>query len=120
MPVDPVYVPNADRHVLQRLTRQRERLEAEVATIKRRLIALVRWASPAIEAVLPDFPNQSGAGILHDMFNPADVIKARRTTLLGLVAKYVATIPIPVRLRTSRWTASKLQRSRHGASVELR
>ena len=30
VPVDPVYVPNADRHALQRLTRQRERLEEEV------------------------------------------------------------------------------------------
>ena len=46
VPVDPVYVPNADRHALQRLTRQRERLEDEVTTIKRRLIDLVRWASP--------------------------------------------------------------------------
>ena len=33
VPVDPVYVPNADRHALQRLTRQRERLEDEVSTI---------------------------------------------------------------------------------------
>jgi hypothetical protein len=46
VPVDPVYVPNADRHALQRLTRQRERLEDEVSTIKRRLIDRVRWACP--------------------------------------------------------------------------
>jgi len=52
VPVDPVYVPNADRHALQRLTRQRERLEDEVSTIKRRLIDLVRWACPAIEATI--------------------------------------------------------------------
>ena len=90
VPVDPVYVPNADRHALQRLTRQRERLEEEVTTIKRRLIDLVRWASPAIEAVLPDFRTNLALAILHDMFNPADVIKARRTTLLGFVAKHAS------------------------------
>ena len=55
VPVDPVYVPNADRHALQRLTRQRERLEDEVSAIKRRLIDLVRWACPAIEAVCQIF-----------------------------------------------------------------
>ena len=90
VPVDPVYVPNADRHALQRLTRQRERLEEEVATIKRRLIDLVRWASPAIEAVLPDFRTNLALAILHDLFNPADVIKARRTMLLRFVAKHAS------------------------------
>jgi transposase len=90
VPVDPVYVPNADRHALQRLTRQRERLEDEVSTIKRRLIDLVRWACPAIEAVLPDFRTNLALAVLHDLFNPASVIKARRTTLLGFIAKHAS------------------------------
>jgi transposase len=90
VPVDPVYIPNADRHALQRLTRQRERLEEEVATIKRRLIDLVRWACPAIEAVLPDFRTNLALAILHDLFNPADVIKARRTMLLRFAAKHAS------------------------------
>ena len=37
---DPVYVPDAERHALQRLTRQRERLEDELTSIKRRLLDL--------------------------------------------------------------------------------
>jgi transposase len=90
VPVDPVYVPNADRHALQRLTRQRERLEDEVSTIKRRLIDLVRWACPAIEAVLPDFRTNLSLAVLHDLLNPTTVIKARRTTLRGFIAKYAS------------------------------
>ena len=54
MRTDPVYVPDAERHALQRLTRQRERFEEELNSIKRRLLDLVRWACPAIEDVLPD------------------------------------------------------------------
>jgi transposase len=87
VPADPVYVPTADRHALQRLTRQRERLEEEASTIKRRLIDLVRWACPAIEAVLPDFRTNLALAILHDLFDPAIVTKTRRTTLLGFIAK---------------------------------
>jgi transposase len=90
VPTDPVYVPNADRHALQRLTRQRERLEEEVATIKRRLIDLVRWACPAIEAVLPDFRTHLALAVLHDLFDPAIVTKTRRTTLLGFIAKHAS------------------------------
>jgi transposase len=124
VPVDPVYVPNADRHALQRLTRQRERLEEEVATIKRRLIDLVRWASPAIEAVLPDFRTNLALGILHDMFNPADVIKARRTTLLGLVAKYASgnhphTGPFADKLVDGLKAAAIETRRLHGTAVNF-
>ena len=46
IPADPVFVPNAEQHALQRLTRQRERLEDEVTAIKRRLLDLIRWACP--------------------------------------------------------------------------
>lgn len=124
VPVDPVYVPNADRHAKQRLTRQRERLEEEVATIKRRLIDLVRWASPAIEAVLPDFRTNLVLAILHDMFNPADVIKARRTTLLGLVAKHASgnhphTGPFADKLVDGLKAAAIETRRLHGTAVNF-
>lgn len=88
VPVDPVYVPDAERHALQRLTRQRERLEDEAAAIKRRLLDLVRWACPALEPVLPDFRTQLALAILHDLLDPVGVSKARRTTLLRFIAKH--------------------------------
>ena len=124
VPVDPVYVPNADRHALQRLTRQRERLEEEVTTIKRRLIDLVRWASPAIEAILPDFRTNLALATLHDMFNPADVIKARRTTLLGFVAKHASgnhphTGPFADKLVDGLKAAALETQRLHGASVNF-
>lgn len=90
VPVDPVYVPDAERHALQRLTRQRERLEDEVSAIKRRLLDLVRWAYPAIEAVLPDFRTNLSLAILHDLIDPDRVAKARRTTLLRFVADHAS------------------------------
>jgi transposase len=85
---DPVYVPSAERHALQRLTRQRERLEDEVTAIKRRLLDLVRWACPALEAVLPEFRTNLALAVLHDLLDPARVAKARRATLLRFVAQH--------------------------------
>jgi len=90
VPADPVYVPNADRHALQRLTRQRERLEDELTSIKRRLLDLIRWACPAVEAVLPDLRTNLSLAVLHDLFDPATVAKTRRTTLLRFVAKHAS------------------------------
>ncbi|MGK7871438.1 transposase [Falsiroseomonas sp. E2-1-a20] len=90
VPADTLYVPDAERHALQRLTRQRERLEDEVSAIKRRLLDLVRWACPALEAVLPDFRTNLALAVLHDLLDPAQVIKARRTTLLRFVAEHAS------------------------------
>ena len=90
VPADPVYVPDAERHALQRLTRQRERLEDELTAIKRRLLDLVRWACPAIEAVLPDLRTNLSLAVLHDLLDPACVTKARRTTLLRFVAQHAS------------------------------
>src|SRR6056297_1927597 len=52
--LDPVHVPSPKSHALQRLTKQRGRLQDKVAASKRRLMDLVRWASPVLERVLPD------------------------------------------------------------------
>jgi transposase len=83
-------VPDAERHALQRLTRQRERLEDEVTAIKRRLLDLVRWACPALEAVLPDLRTNLSLAVLHDLLDPARVIKARRSALLRFVAAHAS------------------------------
>ena len=89
-PAEQVYVPDAERHALQRLTRQRERLEDEVTAIKRRLLDLVRWACPALEAVLPDLRTNLSLAVLHDLLDPARVIKARRSALLRFVAAHAS------------------------------
>ena len=89
-PTDPVFIPSAQQHALQRLTRQRERLEDELTSIKRRLLDLVRWACPALETVLPDLRTNLALAVLHDLLDPACVSKARRTTLLRFVANHAS------------------------------
>jgi transposase len=124
VPADPVYVPNADRHALQRLTRQRERLEDEASTIKRRLIDLVRWACPAIEAVLPDFRTNLALAILHDFFDPAVIIKTRRTTLLHFIAEHASgnhphSGPFADKLVDGLKAAAEETRRLHGEAVSF-
>lgn len=124
VPADPVYVPDADRHALQRLTRQRERLEDEVCAIKRRLIDLVRWACPAIEAALPDFRTNLSLAILHDLLDPAVVVKAKRTTLCRFVAKHASgnhphSGPVVDSLVTRLKAAAQETRRLHGTAVSF-
>ncbi len=90
VPADPVYVPDAERHALQRLTRQRERLEDEACAIKRRLLDLIRWACPALEAVLPDLRTNLSLAVLRELLDPARVLKMRRSALLRFVAKHAS------------------------------
>jgi transposase len=90
VPADPVYVPDAERHALQRLTRQRERLEDEVSAIKRRLLDLIRWACPALEAALPDLRTNLSLAVLRELLDPACVLKMRRSALLRFVAKHAS------------------------------
>jgi transposase len=90
VPADPVYVPDAERHALQRLTRQRERLEDEVCAIKRRLLDLIRWACPALEAALPDLRTNLSLAVLRELLDPACVLKMRRSALLRFVAKHAS------------------------------
>ena len=80
--LDPVYVPCAERHALQRLTKQRERLESELCAIKRRLIDLVRWACPALEASLPDFRTSLALAILREFLDPKAILRTRRDRLV--------------------------------------
>ncbi|MFC7556338.1 IS110 family transposase [Pseudoroseomonas wenyumeiae] len=124
VPADPVYVPDAERHALQRLTRQRERLEDEVSAIKRRLIDLVRWACPALEAALPDFRTNLSLAVLHDLLDPNQVIKARRATLLRFVSDHASgnhphSGPFAETLVDGLKAAAAETRRLHGAAVNF-
>lgn len=124
VPADPVYVPDAERHALQRLTKQRERLEDELTSIKRRLLDLVRWACPAVEAVLPDFRTNLALAVLHDLLDPACVIKARRTSLLRFVAKHASgnhphSGPFAEALVDGLQAAAAETQRLHGAAVDF-
>ncbi|MFN8721433.1 MAG: IS110 family transposase [Rhodospirillales bacterium] len=84
--LDPVHVPSPKGHALQRLTKQRGRLQDEVADAKRRLTDLVRWASPTLERVLPDLRTRLALAMLREWLDPDRVLRARRTTIARSVA----------------------------------
>jgi transposase len=88
--LDPVYVPSAERHALQRLTKQRHRLDTMVCASKRRLIDLIRWACPALEAVLPDLRTSLALALLDRYFDPHQVRRARRATLVRFVGEHAS------------------------------
>ncbi|WP_418609537.1 IS110 family transposase [Gluconobacter cerinus] len=84
--LDPVHIPDPQSHALQRLTKQRSRFQNEIADARRRLLDLIRWASPRLEKILPDLGTRLSLALLRKWFHPSTVLKARRVTL----AKYIA------------------------------
>jgi transposase len=85
-PLDPVHIPAPKSHALQRLTKQRERLQGAVASAKRRLLDLVRWASPSLERVLPDIRTRLSLALLQRWVDPDAVLGARRSVLARFIA----------------------------------
>ena len=84
---DPVHIPAPKSHALQRLTKQRGRYQDAVAGAARRLLDLVRWASPSLEAVLPELRTRLSLALLGSWFDPAAVLRARRSTLTQFIAR---------------------------------
>ena len=87
---DPVHVPTPKSHALQRLTKQRGRLQDTVASAKRRLLDLVRWGSPTLERVLPDLRTRLSLALLQHWFDPDAALTARRSTLARFIARHAS------------------------------
>jgi transposase len=85
--LDPVHVPSPKSHAMQRLTKQRGRLQDEVADSKRRLTDLIRWASPVLECVLPDLRTRLSLALLRHWLDPDKVLRARKVTLARFIAE---------------------------------
>jgi transposase len=79
--LDPVHIPCAEHHALQRLTKQRHRYQELRCASKRRLLDLIRWACPALEGALPDVTTRLALAILAEYFDPQVVLRARRDRL---------------------------------------
>jgi transposase len=88
--LDPVYVPAARQHALQRLTKQRHRYQETICAAKRRLLDLIRWACPALEAALPDLATRLSLAMLADYFDPHLVLKTRRDRLARFIAEHAS------------------------------
>lgn len=88
--LDPVHIPAPMSHALQRLTKQRGRFQDAIAAAKRRLLDLVRWASPALERVLPDFGTRLSLALLQRWVDPEVVLKARESTIARFIGKHAS------------------------------
>ena len=88
--LDPVHISTPKSHALQRLTKQRSRFQDVIALAKRWLLDLVRWASPALEKVLPDFSTRLALALLQHWVDPQAVLKARRSTIARFIALHAS------------------------------
>ena len=88
--LEPLHLPSASHHALQRFTKQRHRYQDMRCASKRRLLDLIRWACPALEDTLPDLLTQLSLAILHDLFDPARVLGARRDRLRRFLSRHAA------------------------------
>jgi transposase len=88
--LDPVHVPTPPQHAVQRLTKQRHRYQELVSASRRRVLDLIRWASPALEAALPDTTTHLTLAILGELFNPHQVRARRRDVLARFLGRHAA------------------------------
>ncbi|MEZ7137900.1 IS110 family transposase [Komagataeibacter sp. SM21] len=122
--LDPVHIPEARSHALQRLTKQRSRFQDNVADAKRRLLDLIRWASPKLEGALPDLTTRLSLALLQRWFDPAAVLKARPTTLTKYIAAHASgnhphSGPFVDRLVEGLREAARHAQGLHGRHVDF-
>ena len=122
--LDPVHIPAARSHALQRLTKQRSRFQDDISAAKRRLLDLVRWASPGLEAVLPDLATHLSLALLQRWLDPVAVLSARRPTLRKFVAEHASgnhphSGPFVETLIDGLRHASQQARDLHGRHVDF-
>jgi transposase len=88
--LDPVHVPSADHHALQRLTKQRHRYQELICASRRRLLDLIRWACPDLEPVLPDTTTRLTLALLAEFFDPQRVLTTPRDTLVRFITEHAS------------------------------
>lgn len=88
--LDPLHIPAPKSHALQRLTKQRGRFQDAIAAAKRRLLDLIRWASPSLERILPDLGTRLSMALLQRWVDPDAVLKARESTIAAFISKHAS------------------------------
>ncbi len=86
--LDAVHGP--EQHALQRLTKQRQRYQELVCSARRRVLDLIRWACPALEAALPDTMTKLTLAILGEFFDPRQVVATRRDVLGRFLGRHAS------------------------------
>lgn len=122
--LDPIHIPAAHGHALQRLTKQRGRFKDDVASAKRRLLDLIRWASPDLEPILPDLGTHLSLALLRHWLDPVTVLKTRRPTLRKFIAEHASgnhphSGPFVDKLVEGLRQAAKQAQALHGRHIDF-
>ena len=85
--LDEVYLPPAQIHALQRLTRQRKRLEDQIATHKKRIGSIIDGYLPGVRQTFSHPWSVQVRAFLHTQINPFAVIRAGEQALHRFLAE---------------------------------
>jgi transposase len=85
--LDELYLAPAETHALQRLTRQRKRLEDQITTHKKRIGAIVDGYLPGVRQSFSHPWSVQVRAFLHSQINPFPVIRAGEEALHRLLAQ---------------------------------
>lgn len=87
--LNPLFLPSAEQHALNRLTKQRRRYQDDISSIMRRVRDLIRWAHPGLEDALPDLDTMVSLAVLERYFNPRTMRRLGRNRLAAFLDKHV-------------------------------
>jgi transposase len=82
-----IYLPPAEIHALQRLTRQRKRMESDVSSRKIRLSAILDGYLPGIRRAFGEAWSSSFRAFLRDRINPFSVVRDGEEALHAYLSK---------------------------------
>jgi transposase len=85
--LDEVYLAPAQTHALQRLTRQRKRLEDQITTHKKRIGSIVDGYLPGVRQAFSHPWSVQARTFLHSQINPFAVIRAGEKALHSFLAQ---------------------------------
>jgi transposase len=85
--LDQVYLPPAEIQALQRLTRQRQRLESEVTTRKTRIGSIIDGYLPGVRQAFSNLWSSQGRAFLRSRLNPWTVVRGGEKALHTFLTK---------------------------------
>ncbi len=87
--LDDIYLPSAEIHALQRLTRQRKRLESDVSGYKTRMGATLDGYLPGLHQAFHNIWSAHGRAFLRSNLNPFAVVREGEASLHKYLSKAV-------------------------------
>lgn len=85
--LEDVYLPSAEIHSLQRLTRQRKRLQSDIAGRKVRIEAIIDGYLPGVRRVFPAHWSIQFREFLRSRFNPFAVVRDGEKAFISFLSK---------------------------------